>query len=177
MIRTPCQTCRGSGATRETREIKVKIPAGVDDGSRLKLRGEGEAGAHGGPAGDLYVGLHVAPHPLFQREGPHVVCELPITMVQAALGGQVDVPTLKGVVKMTVPAGTQTGRLFRLKGKGVPDLRSGVRGDQVVRVVVETPTNLSRKQKDLLKRFEAANEGTGESLVAGFAGKVRELFG
>jgi len=177
VIRTPCSACRGTGATRETREIKVKIPAGVDDGSRLKLRGEGEAGAHGGPAGDLYVGLHVTPHPLFQREGPHIVCDLPVTMVLATLGGQVDVPTLKGVVKMTVPPGTQTGRLFRLKGKGVPDLRTGMRGDQVVRVTVETPTNLSRKQKDLLKRFEAASEGTGESLVAGFAGKVRELFG
>jgi molecular chaperone DnaJ len=164
---------------QETRDIKVRIPAGVDDGSRLKLRGEGEGGAYGGPPGDLYVMLHVKPHAIFQREGAHILCELPISMVQAALGAQVDVPTLKGVVKMSVPAGTQSGRLFRLKGKGVPDLRTGSRGDQVVRVIVETPTHLTRKQKDLLKRFEAASdeEGERESLVAGFAGKVRELFG
>lgn len=179
IVRTPCTACRGSGATQETREIKVRIPAGVDDGSRLKLRGEGEAGTYGGPPGDLYVMLHVRPHAIFQREGPHIVCELPISMVQAALGAQVDVPTLKGMVKMSVPAGTQSGRLFRLKGKGVPDLRSGSRGDQVVRVVVETPTHMTRKQKDLLKRFEAASDESSEreSLVAGFAGKVRELFG
>jgi molecular chaperone DnaJ len=179
IVRTPCATCRGRGTSQDTREIKVRIPAGVDDGSRLKLRGEGDAGAFGGPPGDLYVMLHVKPHAIFHREGPHIICELPVSMVQAALGAQVDVPTLGGVVKMSIPAGTQSGRLFRLKGKGVPDLRAGTRGDQVVRVIVETPTHLTRKQKDLLKRFEAASDETGEreSLVAGFAGKVRELFG
>jgi molecular chaperone DnaJ len=178
VIRTPCPTCRGVGTGHETRQIKVKIPAGVDDGSRLKLRGEGEAGVQGGPPGDLYVVLNVQPHAIFQREGPHIICELPVSMVQASLGARIDVPTLQGVVKMAIPAGTQTGRLFRLKGKGAPDLRSGARGDQVVRIIVETPTNLSRKQKDLLKKFEeAAEEAAGESLVSGFAGKVRELFG
>lgn len=177
VIRTPCPTCRGVGTKREMREIKVKIPAGVDDGSRLKLGGEGESGRGGGPTGDLYVVLGVAPHPLFEREGSHIICELPVSMVQAALGGKVDVPTLDGVVKMAIPPGTQTGRLFRLRGKGVNDLRSGRNGDQIVRVIVETPTNLNKKQKQLLKQLEKAADETEESMVAGFAGKVRELFG
>jgi molecular chaperone DnaJ len=163
--------------SHETREIKVKVPAGVDDGSRLKLRGEGEPGVQGGPSGDLYVVLNVQPHAIFQREGAHIVCELPVSMVQATLGAKIDVPTLQGVVQMPIPAGTQSGRLFRLKGRGAPDLRNGARGDQIVRIIVETPTNLSRKQKELLKKFDEAGDGSGESLVSGFAGKVRELFG
>jgi molecular chaperone DnaJ len=177
VIRTPCPTCRGTGMSHETREIKVKVPAGVDDGSRLKLRGEGEPGVQGGPSGDLYVVLNVQPHAIFQREGAHIVCELPVSMVQATLGAKIDVPTLQGVVQMPIPAGTQSGRLFRLKGRGAPDLRNGARGDQIVRIIVETPTNLSRKQKELLKKFDEAGDGSGESLVSGFAGKVRELFG
>jgi molecular chaperone DnaJ len=177
VIRTPCKKCRGDGSAREMRTIKVKIPAGVDDGSRLKLRGEGEAGARGGPTGDLYVVLHVAPHSIFAREGSHIVCEVPVTMPQAALGAKLDVPTLGGLVKMTIPAGTQSGRLFRLRDKGVRDLRSGRKGDQIVRVLVETPQKLNKKQKDLLKKFDKLEEEGGDSLVAGFAGKVRELFG
>lgn len=176
VIRTPCPACRGTGNHQEMREIRVKIPAGVDEGSRLKLRGEGESGLRGGPTGDLYVVLHVAPHPLFAREGSHIVCELPVSMVQAALGAKIDVPTIDGVVKMSIPAGTQTDKLFRLKGKGVRDLRTGRHGDQIVRVVVETPGQLTRKQKDLLKQFAQAGKEDHESLVAGFAGKVRELF-
>jgi molecular chaperone DnaJ len=177
VIRTPCPKCRGVGTSRATREIKVKVPAGVDDGSRLKLRGEGESGLGGGPTGDLYVVLHVAPHPIFQREGPHVICELPVSMVKAALGAKIDVPTLEGVVKMSIPSGTQTGRVFRLRGKGAPDLRTGRKGDELVRIVVETPESLTRKQKELLKQFEKAGEEHHGSMVAGFAGKVRELFG
>jgi molecular chaperone DnaJ len=177
VIRRPCHTCRGMGTHAELREIKVKIPAGVDDGSRLKLRGEGEAGARGGSPGDLYVVLRVKPHAIFRRDGAHIICELPVSMVKAALGAKIDVPTLEGVVKMAIPAGTQTGKLFRLKGQGVVDLRTGAKGDQIIRVIVETPHKLSRKQKELLKQFEQAGSDSDESLVAGFAGKVRELFG
>jgi molecular chaperone DnaJ len=177
VIRTPCPKCRGSGSLRDMREIKVRIPAGVDDGSRLKLRGEGESGLRGGPTGDLYVVLHVASHPLFAREGSDIICELPVSMAKAALGAKVDVPTLEGVVKMGIPAGTQTGTLFRLKGKGTPDLRSGGLGDQIVRVVVETPVKLTRQQKELLHKFEEAGSESEGSLVSGFADKVRSLFG
>lgn len=177
VIRTPCPTCRGLGTVRDMRQIRVKIPAGVDEGARLKLRGEGEAGMRGGPTGDLYVVLHVASHPLFSREGTHLVCDLPIPMASAALGSKVDVPTLDGLLKMTIPAGTQTDRLFRIKGKGAPDLRTGRQGDLIVRVIVETPTKLNRKQKELLKKFAAAGADADQSLVSGFADKVRELFG
>jgi len=177
IIRTPCPTCRGSGAQQQERQIKVKVPAGVDDGSRLKLRGEGEAGHNGGPTGDLYVVLGVEPHELFSRHGNDVVCELPVLMSRAALGGKVDVPTLDGVVKVTVPPGTQSGRLLRLRGKGAPDLRGHGRGDQIVRVRVETPSHLTKRQKELLREFDKAGKNHGESLVAGFAEKVRELFG
>lgn len=177
LIRTPCKKCRGAGVAREMRTIKIKVPAGVDDGSRLKLRGEGEAGQRGGPTGDLYVVLSVEEHPIFIRDGSHIVCEVPVSMSQAALGTKLSVPTLEGLVKMSIPAGTQSGRLFRLREKGVVDLRTGRQGDQIVRVVVETPQKLSKKQKDLLKQFEKLDGESGDSLVGGFATKVRELFG
>ncbi|RMD85568.1 MAG: molecular chaperone DnaJ [Candidatus Dadabacteria bacterium] len=177
VIRTPCPQCRGSGAAREMRTIRVKVPAGVDDGARLKLRGEGERGYHGGATGDLYVVVHVRPHEIFSREGNHIICEMPVSMVQAALGAKVEVPTLDGPVKMTIPPGTQTGKLFRLKGKGAPDLRTGRRGDQIVRIVVETPRNLTPRQKELLREFEAAGKDSGGSMVSDFARKAREFFG
>ncbi len=178
VVRDPCAACRGVGARQEMRDIRVRIPAGVDDGARLKLRGEGESGLRGGSTGDLYVVLHVRQHPLFQREGSTLICELPVPMTTAALGAKIDIPTLDGLLKMNIPAGTQSGKLFRLKGKGVPDLRSGRQGDLIVRVLVETPTQLNRKQKDLLKKFaEAGGDSSGQSLVSGFADKVRELFG
>lgn len=177
IIRTPCQQCRGLGSSRATRELVVKVPAGVDDGSRLKLRGEGEAGQRGGPPGDLYVVLHVATHPIFVRDGAHIVCDLPVTVVRASLGGKVDVPTLDGLVKMTVPAGAQTGRLFRLRGRGALSLRGHRKGDQIVRLVVETPENLNKQQKELLREFENISENGGRSMVAEFADKVREIFG
>ncbi len=177
IITSPCGDCRGSGHVQERRNIKVKVPAGVDDGSRLKLRGEGEAGYNGGPTGDLYVMLGVHAHELFVRNGNNIVCDLPVSMTQASLGGKVDAPTLDGMVKITIPAGTQTGRLFRLRGKGAPDLRGRGKGDQIIHVRVETPSNLSKKQKELLREFDKAGQKNSESLVAGFADKVRELLG
>jgi molecular chaperone DnaJ len=175
--KSPCATCRGSGRTRAMREIKVKVPAGVDNGSRLKLRGEGEAGQRGGPSGDLYVVLDVEEHPFFQRDGANVVCQRPISMVDAALGAEVDVPTLDGVVKLKIPAGTQHGKVFRLTGKGVADLRrgGGARGDQYVAVQIEIPTKLGKKQKKLLEQLRDENAEQNESLVASFANKLREM--
>jgi len=177
IVRTPCPSCRGVGTVRDKREIKVRVPAGVEDGSRLKLRGEGEAGMNGGPTGDLYVVLQVAPHPIFHRDGSQILCEIPISMAQAALGAEIEVPTLDGVVKIDVAAGTQTGKLIPLRGKGVKDLRSGRRGDQIVRVLVETPTHLSKQQKKLLKEFDEAGSQASDSMVAAFTKKVRDLFG
>ncbi|HYC55224.1 MAG TPA: molecular chaperone DnaJ [Candidatus Binatia bacterium] len=175
--RTPCPSCRGRGRNRTMREIKVKVPAGVDTGSRLKLRGEGEAGARGGPSGDLYVLLTVRPHPLFQRDGANVVCQCPISMIDAALGAEIEVPTLEGMVKLKIPAGTQHGKIFRLAGKGVPDLRrTSSNGDQYVVMQIEIPTKLTKKQKKLLEQMrddEPAEQH--ESLVTQFANKVREL--
>ncbi|MFQ5479067.1 MAG: molecular chaperone DnaJ [Candidatus Binatia bacterium] len=178
IIRTPCPHCRGRGTSRVQREISVRVPAGVSAGSRLKLRGEGEAGYQGGPTGDLYVVLSVAPHPLFSRDGNDIICDLPVSFVDAALGASVDVPTIDGVVKMSIPAGSQSGSLFRLKGKGAPPLRrGGTHGDQIVRLQVETPVDLTRKQKDLLKQFASAGRGKKNPLVAEFSNKVRQLFG
>jgi molecular chaperone DnaJ len=177
--RSPCQTCRGAGRTRAMREIKVKIPAGVDNGSRLKLRNEGEAGLRGGSPGDLYVVLTVREHPLFHRDGANVVCQRPVAMIDAALGAEVDVPTLDGVVKLKIPAGTQHGKVFRLQGKGVPDLRRGgsARGDQYVAVQIEIPTKLSKKQRKLLEQLRDEDAEHNESLVATFANKLREMMG
>ena len=155
----------------------MKIPAGVDTGTRVRLSGEGEPGEHGGPPGDLYVVVHVREHPIFVREEYEVLCEVPISFTQAALGAQIDVPTLDGKVKMKIPAGTQTGKVFRLKGKGIPHLHGGGRGDQHVRVVVETPTDLSSAQRELLEQFaEISGEDTHPQTKSFFA-KVRELFG
>ena len=177
IIRTPCRDCRGTGSAHEMREINVKIPAGVDDGSRLKLRGEGEAGLNGGPTGDLYVVLGVEAHAIFDRAGHDIICDMPITMAQAALGDRIDVPTLDGLVKMSVPAGTQSGRSFRLRGRGVPDVHGRGKGDEIVRVQVQTPTHMTKKQKEILKKFEeAAGNHAGDSVVSVFAQKVRELF-
>lgn len=175
--RNPCATCRGAGRTRTMREIKVKVPAGVDNGSRLKLRSEGEAGLRGGPTGDLYVVLSVGEHELFHRDGSNIVCQRPVSMVDAALGAEIDVPTLDGVVKLKVPAGTQHGRVFRLPGKGVPDLRRGgnVRGDQYVSIQIEIPTKLGKKQRKLLEQLRDEGAEQGESLVASFTNKLREL--
>jgi len=159
IITDPCGSCHGQGRVEQTKKLSVKVPAGVDTGDRIRLSGEGEAGAEGGPAGDLYVEVHVKPHEIFQRDGADLYCEVPVDFVDAALGGELEVPTLDGRVKLKVPAETQTGKLFRLRGKGVTPVRGGARGDLMCRVVVETPVDLTGKQKELLKEFQATMKG------------------
>jgi molecular chaperone DnaJ len=176
-ITDPCTKCRGSGRTESESELSVKIPGGVDTGTRVRLGGEGEPGEQGGPPGDLYVVVHVREHPLFVREEYEVLCEVPISFTQAALGAQIDVPTLDGKVKMKIPEGTQTGKVFRLRGKGIPHLHSGGRGDQHVRVVVETPTELSGKQRELLEKLSETAGEASHPASKSFFEKVRQLFG
>ncbi len=154
IINDPCHTCRGHGRVRDSKTISVKVPPGVDTGDRIRLSGEGEAGEFGAPAGDLYVHVIVREHDIFTREGSDLFCEIPISFAAAALGRDIEIPTLDGRVKIKVPAETQSGRLFRLRGKGVRSVRSSARGDLLCRVAVETPVNLSRKQKDVLEQFE-----------------------
>jgi molecular chaperone DnaJ len=177
VLRDPCRTCSGSGTVRSQQSLSVRIPAGVDTGSRLKLRGEGEAGYNNGPAGDLYVIVHVREHPLFSRDGTNIVCDVPIGITQAALGAEIDVPTPHGKVKMKIPAGTQSGNVFRLKGKGVPDLRGYGHGDALVRVVVETPRKLTAKQRELLEEFARLSGEEVHPISKGFFDKVKEMFG
>ncbi|MGH8513631.1 MAG: molecular chaperone DnaJ, partial [Gammaproteobacteria bacterium] len=153
VIRDPCGSCRGHGRIKQHKTLAVKVPAGVDTGDRIRLSGEGEAGEHGGPGGDLYVNIHVKKHPIFTREGSDLYCEVPIGFVTAALGGDLDVPTLNGRVTLKIPAETQTGKVFRLKGKGVKAVREREVGDLLCRVMIETPVNLSSEQKDLLRGF------------------------
>jgi len=160
VVETPCPECRGQGRIQEQKTLSVKVPAGVDTGDRIRLAGEGEAGQHGGPAGDLYVEVHVKPHSLFQREDSHLYCEVPITVSTAALGGELEVPTLGGKVKLKIPAGTQTGKMFRMRGKGVKPVRGGPAGDLICRVLVETPVNLTSRQKELLRELEDSLEGS-----------------
>jgi molecular chaperone DnaJ len=159
IISDPCTSCRGQGRVEENKTLQVKVPAGVDTGDRIRLSGEGEAGTDGGPAGDLYVQVHVREHPIFKREGADLYCEVPIDFVDAALGGELEVPTLDGRVKLKVPAETQTGKLFKLRGKGVTPVRGGNVGDLLCRVVVETPVNLNSKQKELLREFQVSTQG------------------
>ena len=155
IISDPCGDCHGQGRIEETKTLSVKVPAGVDTGDRIRLSGEGEAGPDGGPAGDLYVQVSVKDHEIFQRDGRDLYCEVPIGFAEAALGGEIEVPTLDGRVKLKVPAETQTGKLFRLRGKGVTSVRGGAPGDLMCRIVIETPVNLSNKQKELLKELRA----------------------
>ena len=154
IIKNPCKTCNGDGRVRESRTLSVKIPEGVEVGDRIRMSGQGEAGANGGPAGDLYVDINVRPHKLFEREGRDLSCEIPISFTTASLGGEIEVPTLKGKVKLTIPPETQTGKVMRLKGKGVPTVRTTGVGDLYCQVVVETPVKLNREQKDILLQFE-----------------------
>lgn len=177
VIPDPCSKCRGSGKVAAEEELEVNIPAGVDNGTRVRLSGMGEPGDRGGPAGDLYVTVIVREHPLFVREDYEVLCEVPISFTQAALGAKIDVPTLDGKVKMTIPAGTQSGKVLRLKGKGVPHLHSQQRGDQHVRVIVETPTELSSKQRELLEKFAELSGEESHPQSKTFFDKVKELFG
>ena len=160
MITTPCPECSGGGKVTVEKTVQLKIPAGVETGSRLRLRGEGEEGEHGGPSGDLYVFLDVENHEVFERNGDDIYCRAPITFLQATLGGTVEVPTLAGSEKLKIPRGTQPGRIFRLKGKGVPHLRGYGRGDHLIETVVTVPTNLSKKQEELLKEFDRLSSET-----------------
>ncbi len=160
IIREPCRACRGSGVQRKQRTIKVSIPAGIDDGQAISLRRQGNSGMNGGPAGELILTVAVRPHSLFERQGTSVLLEMPVSFAQAALGAEIEVPTLDGRVKYTMPAGTQTGTVFRLKGKGIPSINSKVRGDQYVTVFVDVPRNLTARQKELLKEFEDSFGGS-----------------
>lgn len=181
VIRQPCPACHGAGRVRQHHKLRVNIPAGVDTGARLKLSGEGEDGLNGGRKGDLYIAISVKPHPFFHREGQDIFCEVPIAVTTAALGGEIQVPTLDGKVELKIPAGTQNQRNFRLRGKGVPSVRGGGRGDQYCRVIVEVPTNLTARQRELLEEFgRLEGEKNGRShypLIDKFAQKIRELFG
>ncbi len=163
MISDPCSSCHGQGRVEETKTLSVKVPPGVDTGDRIRLSGEGEAGADGGPAGDLYVQVHVREHEFFQRDGKNLYCEVPISIFEACLGGEIEVPTLDGRVKLRVPPETQTGKLFRLRGKGVSSVRGGAPGDLMCRVVLETPVNLNKEQKDLLEKLRDSMKGKQHS--------------
>lgn len=162
VIPKPCSACRGQGRVEERRTLTVTVPPGVDSGDRIRLSGEGEAGVNGGPAGDLYVQIHVKPHKIFTRKGNDLHCEVPISYATAALGGELEIPTLKGRVALKIPAETQTGRLFRLRGKGVRSVHGGGEGDMLCSVRVETPINLTKEQKELLQQLEASMKAGGE---------------
>ena len=162
IIPEPCETCRGGGRVEEQKTLSVKVPAGVDNGDRIRLAGEGEAGEHGGPPGDLYVQIQVKPHPIFTREDNDLYCDAPISFTTAALGGDLEVPTLDGRLSLKIPPETQTGKVFRIRGKGVKPVRGGPSGDLLCRVVVETPVNLTREQKELLQQFADTMEAGGK---------------
>ena len=178
VIDSPCGSCAGSGRVTRERTLQVNIPQGVEDGTRIRLAGEGEAGMRGGPAGDLYIFLSLSAHEFFQRDGADLHCRVPVSMVTAALGGEFEVPSLDGSkTRVKVPAGTQSGRRFRLQSKGMPVLRSKQTGDMYVQVVVETPQNLTKKQRDLLAEFEKLSSKETQPESAGFFTKVKEFFG
>jgi molecular chaperone DnaJ len=176
-IRNPCRICHGAGTVQRERSLQVSIPAGVEDGTRIRVAGEGEAGGPGAPQGDLYVHVAIKPHLIFQRDGASVFCRVPLRFTQAALGADVEVPTIDGsMMRMKIPAGTQTGDQFRLRGKGFSVLRSAQRGDMLIQVQVETPQNLSRKQRELLEEFEAESSGRHSPEHEGFFAKAKEFF-
>jgi molecular chaperone DnaJ len=176
-INDPCATCNGAGRVMKERTLSVNIPAGVEDGTRIRLAGEGEAGLRGGPAGDLYIFLSIKPHEFFQRDGADIFCRVPISMVTAALGGQLDVPTLDGgQTRVKIPEGTESGKQFRLKGKGMPVLRSKVLGDMYIQVEVETPKSLTRRQRELLEEFERESNRETSPHSAGFFARMKEFF-
>ncbi len=180
MVKDPCPTCNGAGRVKQNKTLSVKIPAGVDEGDRIRLTGEGEAGVNGGPTGDLYVVIHLKTHEIFQRDGGNLHCEMPISFTTAALGGEIEVPTLGGSAKMKVPAETQTGGVFRLKGKGIKPLRQSDHGDLMVHVVVETPVKLTEKQKDLLREFDTstqADAGKHSPKNKSWVDKAKDFFG
>lgn len=177
VITDPCPACRGRKRVERERTLSVKIPAGVETGNTIRLTGEGELGLYGGPPGDLYVYLTVEEHPIFRREEQDILLDVPLSFSQAALGAEIEVPTLKGKEKIKVPAGTQPGHIFRLKGKGFPYLRGSGSGDQLCRIVVEVPTTLTSRQREILQEFDALSTDGSMPLVKGFFERVREVFG
>jgi molecular chaperone DnaJ len=178
VIETPCPSCAGAGRTTRERTLSVNIPPGVEDGTRIRLAGEGEAGVRGGPSGDLYIFLSLGSHPFFQRDGADLHCRVPVSMVTAALGGEFEVPTIDGgKTRVKVPEGTQSGRRFRLQSKGMPVLRAKQSGDMYVQVVVETPQNLTKKQRDLLSEFDRLSSKETHPESAGFFSKVKDFLG
>ena len=179
VIKDPCRVCGGQGKVRKDKTLQVTTPAGVEEGTRIRLAGEGEAGTRGAPAGDLYIFLSIKPHRLFQRDGANIYCRVPIPMTTAALGGAIDVPTIEGAMtKVTIPPGTQSGNQFRLKSKGMSVLRSPARGDMFIQAMVETPVNLTPRQQELLKEFETAGDKDTKHNPEseGFFAKVKELW-
>ncbi len=177
IISDPCTVCSGMGRVVKERTLSVNIPAGVEDGTRIRLAGEGEAGMRGGPSGDLYIFLSIKPHELFQRDGADVFCRVPISMITASLGGQIDVPTLDGTMtRVKVPEGTETAKQFRLKGKGMPVLRSKQQGDMYIQVDVETPKNLTKRQRELLEEFEKESHKDTSPESSGFFAKMKVFF-
>ena len=176
IIHSPCKSCGGSGSVKKSKRITVTIPAGIDDGQAVSLRGQGNAGKNGGPAGDLIVGVRVKPHPQFRRDGTTVLYEQPVTFFQAAMGAELEIPTIDGKVKYTLPAGTQTGTTFRLRGKGIPELRGRGRGDQYVTVQVKVPKTLSDVQREALRRFDKAMKGEPLDTSEPNFGKGKGLF-
>jgi molecular chaperone DnaJ len=179
MITDPCGTCRGAGRVKKHKTLQVKIPAGVDEGDRIRLSGEGESGVNGGPPGDLYVVIHLKDHGVFQRDGDDLHCEMPISFSQAALGGEIEIPTLDGSAKIKIPPETQSGQVFRLRGKGIKGVRSSYPGDLMCEVVVETPVRLTDRQKDILKELEEINRKDGprhNPRAKGFMDKMKDFF-
>ena len=177
VIRNPCRICHGAGTTQRERTLQVQIPAGVEDGTRIRLAGEGEAGGPGAPAGDLYVHVSIRAHAIFQRDGANIFCRVPLRMTQAALGAEVEVPAIDGSkARVKIPPGTQTGEQFRLRGKGFSVLRSVARGDMYIQVAVETPQQLTRRQRELLEEFEAEANSKSHPESEGFFAKVKEFF-
>ncbi|OPX42669.1 chaperone protein DnaJ [Ruminiclostridium hungatei] len=176
IIADPCPACNGKGKLRNNVKLKINVPAGIDDGQTISLRGEGDPGSKGGPNGDLFLNIRVKTHPLFKRQGNDVVCEVPVTFAQAALGAELEVPTLDGKVKYTVPEGTQTGSVFRLKGKGIPFLRGNGRGDQYVKVNIDVPKKLNEKQKALLKEFAELGGDEVHEQRKSFFDKMKDAF-
>lgn len=176
IVKTPCSRCKGKGKIKRSQKINVKIPAGIDDGQSVRVRNEGNAGANGGPNGDLMVVVHIRAHDLFTRDGANVYCEMPISFTQAACGAEIEVPTLDGKVRYTVPEGTQTNTTFRLKGKGIPFVGYKTRGDQYVTVVIETPNRLTKEQKELLRQFETAMPETATPKRKNFFDKLKRNY-
>ncbi len=180
IIPDPCRDCGGAGRVKKHKTLEVKIPAGIDEGMRLRHGGHGEPGVNGGPPGDLYVEIHIRKHAVFERDHDDLHCEMPISITTAALGGEIEIPTLEGMARLKIPAETQSGKAFRLRGKGIKNVRSHVHGDLLCHVVVETPVNLTDRQKELLREFEEISSGNADRhnpKAKGWMDKVRDFFG